>query len=40
MVHVTVRIPAWVYEQCKKEGSVSIGVRKALENYFQPKLTL
>jgi hypothetical protein len=40
MVHVTIRIPAHLYAQCKEQGNVSKVVRKALDNYFEPELTL
>lgn len=34
MVHVTVRIPAWLHAQCKTHGNVSEVMRKALEKYL------
>lgn len=40
MVHVTIRIPAYLHAQCKEKGNVSSVVRKALDNYFEPELTL
>ncbi len=40
LVHVTIRIPGYLHEECKAKGNVSRVIRKALEHYFEPELTL
>lgn len=40
MVSVSIRLPVYLHSQCKAQGNVSHVVRKALEHYFEPELTL
>lgn len=40
LVHVSIRLPAHLHAQCKDHGNVSHVIRRALELYFEPELTL
>ena len=38
LIHVSVRLPQHLIAQCKERGNISLTIRRALDDYFEPPL--